>query len=568
MYGRLLIIFILLSVNISALAQEVRSIHPLFSEATPCIDKNIEGDWLGPFGDTLTIIQAGDNFYHFMQKDANRTSSFELVLVPLGIENNRQIIADLYPQPMTEGSAVYHNHMVRTHSFFKIEIEKDRLLVFPLNYKWLHKRVTTEQNTIQFIWTVEGMLLTASTENLLEFFTKHLLIQGFFSDSLILKALSGQGKKPDSTEKSTTKNKFQEDIPGTSVINYPDLYPDCMPSFPNKDGWLGADGTISVALDDKHVLWIFSDTFVGKREQQTRSEPGTGMVSNSIAISKCDIESGWNIDYYWRDMYSDHTRAFFETHTDRYRYWPQDVFMYNGNIYVAMNKVGPGYGTDPGLGFENIGATLAKISGYKNTPPDRWQIEYIPWSPIIQHHSWKGLSIHKNNLYMFTQLPGYLPFLTRIRNDHLDDPAQYVEYWSKQHIWKKGMNAQDALAILDENISGSGGSVCYHEDLNQWVIIHGPGFWRKEIRKHTAAELTGPWTKGVTIFEVPEMIPGNQKFDKDNFCYFAREHISFYNIKTNKLMITYDCNSDFAKVIENQDIYFPRVIYVPVNFNR
>ena len=359
---------------------------------------------------------------------------------------------------------------------------------------------------------------------------------------------------------------FKKGFSNTYENYYSSEYPDCVPAFPNKNGWLGGDGSISVAMDSTHVLWIFADSFVGNKQQYNRS--GSNGISNSVAISSCDMTNGWDVHYYWRNMYSPNPGDFFATYTDRYCYWPQDVFMYNGNIYVALNKVSPTYGADPGIGFLNIGATLAKISNFRGVEPDQWQINYIPWSSVIQYHSWKGIATHGNYVYMFTQLPDKLPFLTRIPFDHLDEPAKYIEYWSKQKTWKKGVIEGDVQVILDERISGSGGSVRYHSDLSQWVLIHGPRWNGRNILKHTAPELTGPWSRGETIYEVPEMIPENSVYDKDNFCYFAREHISFYDTVSKKFMITYDCNSDFGKVIDNINLYFPRVIYVPATESR
>jgi hypothetical protein len=36
----------------------------------------------------------------------------------------------------------------------------------------------------------------------------------------------------------------------------------CLPYFPDKDGWYGGDGAYSIALDKQRTLWLFGDTFV------------------------------------------------------------------------------------------------------------------------------------------------------------------------------------------------------------------------------------------------------------------------------------------------------------------
>ena len=78
---------------------------------------------------------------------------------------------------------------------------------------------------------------------------------------------------------------------------------------------------------------------------------------------------------------------------------------------------------------------------------------------------------------------------------------------------------------------------------------------------HTAPALTGPWSPGKVIYEVPERIEGNPEYHQDKFCYFAREHASFYDPDMKKLTFTYDCNIDpFTELIKKLDVYFPRVV--------
>jgi len=48
--------------------------------------------------------------------------------------------------------------------------------------------------------------------------------------------------------------------------------------------WTGGDGTVSVALPDGRVAWLFSDTFLGTVNSDGSRPPTTPMVQNSLVV--------------------------------------------------------------------------------------------------------------------------------------------------------------------------------------------------------------------------------------------------------------------------------------------
>ena len=46
----------------------------------------------------------------------------------------------------------------------------------------------------------------------------------------------------------------------------PTFQSQCLPVFPDKNGWYGGDGAYSIKLDQERTLWLFGDTFVDRKE--------------------------------------------------------------------------------------------------------------------------------------------------------------------------------------------------------------------------------------------------------------------------------------------------------------
>ena len=96
----------------------------------------------------------------------------------------------------------------------------------------------------------------------------------------------------------------------------------CVPSFSPQGGWLGADAAYSIPMSGGRVVWIFGDTLYGKERVVNGDIPR--MVRNSIGISTCDPDKGWNIDYVIRRDKDGRLRDFFESPDKNHWYWALD----------------------------------------------------------------------------------------------------------------------------------------------------------------------------------------------------------------------------------------------------
>ena len=337
----------------------------------------------------------------------------------------------------------------------------------------------------------------------------------------------------------------------------------CLPDFPYDAGWLGGDGAFSIPLSPDRELWLFGDSFIARHNHHTRAgstRAASTMVANTIAISSCRAGK-FSIDYHWTPPTHGHKpRAFFDSRTHAFRYWPLDGFLYNKTLYVAMLRVETTNPTKP-FGFKLIGVDLAKIAN-PDAPPDRWSITYLSLSK--SRAAFPGISIVVRPPYVY--LYGVIDrdhhkrhavILTRISLDHLDRPAESLEYLAARPAWKPAPIQSDAADVVAQGQSDF--SVRYHPEIAKWVMLQQqPGFATAEIGIRTADNLDGPWSPFRSLMNIPEMHT-RRSHRKRIFCYAAKEHSSFESTP-GTLVVTYACNSFSSLALTDMKIYHPIVI--------
>jgi len=555
-----LMVLVLVLLPLMSNAKEVMSLNPLFTEKDAVVEPMIEGTWYDESGSTIVLSRAGDNFYHLVFTFDGNPIEYEAVLIRVA----GRLILDIFPQISDGETAFYSGSQVWSHTFYDISVRDDTLQVAPVSYEWFHDMAVKNNSDFQHTWSREGILLTGSTEDIGELFLNYCNDEVFWGDEEIFKRRESDDKTVFSNEDGDLTVPTNNVVEVLAHYNFGASYPDCEPGFPYNNGWLGGDAALSIPISRTQNLWIFSDTFVGMKDQRIRK--GSHMVANTIAISTCDEEQGWQIEYFWGDMYTQNPKPFFESYTDRYKYWPREVFAYQDDLYVALSKVGPKLDAAPDdiFSFSHIGSSLAKISNFRTASPDEWIIELIPWSSVIESDNWSFLAKHEDHLYIFYRCPEGATFLLRVPLATLAKPEEQMEYLATDMSWQHGFDPARARGVMKEGKFGSG-SLHYHEDLHHWVAVYGPRFLDDKIFILTAPDIIGPWSEEIVIYTPPELIPDNARFDESYFCYAAREHNQFYDKKTKRLLITYDCNSSEPGMVpSNMEIYYPRVISIPV----
>jgi hypothetical protein len=341
---------------------------------------------------------------------------------------------------------------------------------------------------------------------------------------------------------------------------------DCRPEFPDQDGWLGADAAYSVPLEPGKSLWLFGDTFVADSSITNRSV--AKFVRNSIGVSTCDPSDGWRIKYHWAGQGSASPRAFFDSETEEYWYWPLDGFAHDGSVYVAL-AIMRDKPEERLFSFESIGVHLVKVSGLAEPPRD-WRFDYraLVEGPTVSPGS--SIVLNEGHVYLFSLYDEPVEqarhmILGRLPTKGLDSPAAHLEYFAKDRTWKAGLNANDALAVIEPGHSEM--SVRHNEEIDKWVAVSDGGFLSDRIMLRTSAELTGPWSKWRPVHRFSEMSPTHPLYDRDTWCYAVKEHVEFSG--GGSILVTYACNSvELHKQIADPAIYRPQAVLIDLASHR
>ena len=342
----------------------------------------------------------------------------------------------------------------------------------------------------------------------------------------------------------------------------------CLPSFPDKDGWYGGDGAYSIALDKERTLWLFGDTFVAG-EQGKKDRIGMDVVmGTTLAISTCGENGQFKIHYFLKK----HNGKFISSFGENEWLWPQDPFIVNHVLYVPLLVVKAMLDLKEPFNFKIVRHKIARIKNYTLADPRQWMVDYIDLKEAIPPgiEAFAATSVvFQNYVYFYplytsvkktAKISGNI--LVRIPVDKLDDPVNFMEYLNKSGTWEKGLVPARAMIVLPAGVSEL--SVRYHADDNKWIAVYMSTISNgNQLLYQTADKPEGPWSKPMALIAtIPEVDPKSPHYDEHNFCYAGKEHIEFARSKN--LIVTYVCNSaeNFQK--KNNFIRRNLFLYRPV----
>jgi hypothetical protein len=372
----------------------------------------------------------------------------------------------------------------------------------------------------------------------------------------------------------------------------------CLPTFPDHDGWLGGDVAASIPVPGRarrRSVWLFGDSFVAPPGTPTQRR--FPFVHNAIGLSRCDESGVWSIDFAWGSESPEHEgspgvappRAFFEPDPTapwaaRVRretgeapyYWPISGAFVEGTLFVALLRVTPAPARGAlQLPFRPIGVDLARIEDTTG-PPETWRVRYSTLSERADVLPSVSLVAGRDHLFAFADLdrgdgrePRILIRLPSAALDHWQaDLEPYIETLERDGAWHPGLDPDSARILMDDDATEM--SVHFDPGLGRWLAVYSdptvddarrderdsnatgeppsdadshedPGGRPADaIWLRHASRIEGPWSAPRAIFRIPELAAGEDPPPGEPFCYAGKAHSEY--ARSGRLLVTYVCN--------------------------
>lgn len=163
----------------------VQSVHPLYSDRNSIFDPSLIGTWVAEEDEEFmfTLEDTTRGVYTLVCDESGATARFQAVLAE--IEGHRFL--DIYPEDPANDNGFYRDHLMRVHSFLKLEHTADTLAVYDFDAEWLTTMTAQKQITIPHVALDGAVLLTASTTELQAFVRKYARTPEAFSEPVRLR---------------------------------------------------------------------------------------------------------------------------------------------------------------------------------------------------------------------------------------------------------------------------------------------------------------------------------------------------------------------------------------------
>ncbi|MET0426222.1 MAG: DUF5005 domain-containing protein [Actinoplanes sp.] len=301
--------------------------------------------------------------------------------------------------------------------------------------------------------------------------------------------------------------------------------------------WLGADRTASVPLPDGRLLWLFSDTFLGRPGPSGDRPRSSSLVHNSAIV-----QNGDRLGDTVLGGSPSRPESLIATDNDDEFYWIGDASVRDDSVQVLANRyrrtgAGPLDHALAGTGLATFGLPGLTPGGVRALPVgDRvsWGSEVLP---------------DGDHTYVYgTEASGQMKFahLARVRGTDLTEPW---EFWT-------GTGWSTDVAKSGRLLSGVGTSYGVRRVGDQYVLVTHENnmLFSADFVAYTAKAPTGPFTGPTYLFRAPEAEAGHIVYDADLHPDLARP---------GRLLVSYNVNDlDEAVTYADASIYRPRFFEV------
>lgn len=329
--------------------------------------------------------------------------------------------------------------------------------------------------------------------------------------------------------------------------------------FSNKDGWTGADGAYSVALDQQTIAWFFGDTWIGRIKDGRHVD--AILVNNSVGIQNGRNPAEAEMSFYFGRADDGNPAALIRPADGRGWYWIFDGTMTAEGLYLFLVQIVRTAG-DAVFDFKVIGVWLGLVEN-PGELPSRWRLRQsrIPWSAFSASESilWGSAILRIDNfLYIYgtTEDAEGTPaqkhmILARVPVSRLADYSRWRFYADGRWVSDFKKSSRLSANMPHEY------SVSYSPALNRYAAVYSQDGLSKNILARLSPEPQGPWGDPIRLYQCPE-----SDWDSSIFCYAAKAH-PILSQNPDQLIVTYVANSvDFNKTANDARLYRPRFLRV------
>lgn len=328
--------------------------------------------------------------------------------------------------------------------------------------------------------------------------------------------------------------------------------------FQTSEGWIGADGDYSIALDKDTVLWLYSDTFVGKVEAGRRID--TVMVNNTVAVQKIGAEK--SVEFSYGTDADGNPKALITPDHGKGYFWLWDSALTSKGLFLFLARIEHS-DVNPEWPFKMVGMDLTRIENPFDSPKN-WRFDAqqrVPFSRFTDEETIlfgsatlkpMGPDVFIYGLHGHKDAAGNrhsAMILARVPEDKLGDFSAWRFY--SNGTW--GTDFEHCDPLFDGTPTEY--SVSYMPGIEQYAAVYTEGGIHGHIMVRLAPRPEGPWGPAVNVFDCPD-----KSWHEKSFSYAAKAHPELSQ-HPNELLVTYATNSmHFPDLFDDARLYWPRFV--------
>lgn len=335
--------------------------------------------------------------------------------------------------------------------------------------------------------------------------------------------------------------------------------PDLTALFERTDGWVGGDGVYSVALGPRRLLWLFSDTWVGKVRGGRRTD--VAMVNNTAAVQD-GVGAGARVEFFVRTGGAGEPTALITPADGRGWFWLQAGVPANGKLYLFLSQFEKKAGDPSVFGFRPIGTWLGVVANPAD-PPTAWRVEqkkvpFARFTPAREVGFGTAVYVDGDDLYVYGVDDDVRP---DGRHKHLlvaRVPLLSADDFATWRFFRDGRWDADFTAAtrVTDGIANEVSVTALPGARRRYALVYTENGLSERILARTADAPWGPWSPPAVLYRCPEMAR-----DKRVFSYAAKAHPAL--AVGNELVVSYVvCSFDFEYMRANASVYWPKFVRV------